>query len=123
MQVVPVCSSIPTDRIPIGRGEHFRRKLPPHRFEDFEFAVSWHSGGGKFGSFKIAGNTLVLTVEDLLVDAFKIEGEIERATKLRLLEFAPAEVECEGLHNPDIADREFLKNNALLLNRGKIISG
>src|SRR5262249_2715845 len=96
---------------------------PPHRLEDFEFAVSWHSGGGKFGSFKIASNTLVLTVEDLLVDAFKIEGEIERATKLRLLEFAPADVEREGLHNPDIADREFFKNDAPLRNRGEIVSG
>src|SRR5262249_21419422 len=101
MQIVPVCNSIPTDRIPIGRGEHLRRHLPPHRFEDFEFATLRHSGGGKLGSFKIAGNTRVLTIEDFLVDAFEIEGEIERATKLRLLEFVAAEVECEGLHNPD----------------------
>ena len=66
---------------------------------------------------------LILPVEKRLVDAFKIEREIEGATDTLVLELRPAEVEDEGLHDAARALRELLQDDAPLAHCREVVGG
>ena len=78
---------------------------------------------GKLGALEIAGDAPVLAEEDLLVHLLEIECEVEGAAHARILEFFAACVEDEGLHQAEIVDREFLEDDALVVDRGEVIGG
>ena len=88
-----------------------------------ELAAGRQAGGRKLGAFEIAGDALVLAEENLLVHLLEIERVIEGEPHARILEFVAADVEGEGLHDADIVDREFLEDDALVLDRREIVGG
>src|SRR5262249_40018165 len=114
-QIAANCIFVSTYRIRVGRGENLRRHLFPDGFKDLELIAARQSRGCKLSSFKIAGDTLVLAVEDLAVEGFEIEGKVECAPKPSILELAAADVEREGLHETDIVDWEFLTDDTLII--------
>ena len=114
---------IAVDRIRVRLRENFRRHLVAHRFEEFELAAGRQSGGGELGAVEIAGDALVLTEEELLVHLLEIERVIEGKPHPRILEFRPADIEGEGLHHAEIADRKFLEQDALVGDRREIVGG
>ena len=116
-------SRIAVDRIGIGRGENFGGNLVAHGFEDFELAAGRQAGRRKLGAFEIAGDALVLAEENLLVHLLEIERVVEGEAHARILEFGAADVEGEGLHHADIADRKFLEHDALVGDRREIVGG
>ena len=97
--------------------------LVAHRLQQFEFAAARHAGRGEIGAFEIAGDALVLSEEDLLVHLLEIERIVEGKPDARVLELVAADVEGEGLHHADIADRKFLEDDALVGDRREIIGG
>ena len=114
-------SGVPSDRIGVGRGEHFRRHLVAHGLQDFELLALRQPGGGELGAVEIAVDALVLAEEDLLVHLLEIEGEVERAPHARVLELVAPRVEGEGLHDSPIAHRKLLEQDALFLDRREIV--
>ena len=82
-----------------------------------------HAGRRQFGAFEIAGDAFVLPEEQLLVQLRKIEGIIEGEPHARVLELVAPDVEGEGLHDPDIGDREFLEDDAAIFDRREIVGG
>src|SRR6516162_3220871 len=121
-QIGPNLFGITVDRVGKGLLEHFRRDLVAHGFEELEFASTRQSGAGELGAFEVAGDTLVLIVENLLVHFFEIERAIESKPQPRVLEFWPPDIERERLHHAGIANRELLEQDALVRNRREIVS-
>ena len=107
------------DRIGIGLLENVGRNFVAHGFEHFEFAAGRHAGRRKLGAFKIAGDTFVLAEENLFVHLLEVERIIEGEPYPRILEFGTANVESEGLHHADIADRKFFLSTRLSVTAGK----
>ena len=64
-----------------------------------------------------------MAVENLVVDPFEIQGEIEGASKARVFELVAPDVERERLHDSDIADREFFTDYPLVFECRKCVSG
>ena len=64
-------------RIPIRCREYIFRYFVLHRPKDFELLALWQPGAGELGTLKIAGDTLVLSVENIFVDSLEIEGKVE----------------------------------------------
>ena len=82
-----------------------------------------NSRRSEFGALEIARNASVLAEKDLLVHLFEIEREVEGAAHARVLEFVAPDIEGEGLHRPEIADRKFLQHDFLVLHGGEIVGG
>ena len=110
------------DRIGIRGGEDLGRHLVAQRFQDLELLPLRQPGTGQLGALEVAVDPPVLTEEELLVHLLEIEGEIERASHPRILELVAPRVEGEGPHDPPVALGEFLEDDPLLLDRGKIVS-
>src|SRR5262249_52468100 len=91
--------------------------------ENLKLLISGQPGRGKLGALEIARDALVLSKEDVAVDAFEIEREIEGTAQARIGELRASGVEHERLHQADVSDRKFFQNDALLQDRREAVSG
>ena len=122
-QIVAVGLLTAADRIGVGLAEEVRRHLVLHALQDFEFLALRNSGRRQFGAFEITGDTFVLAEENRAVHLLEVEGEVEGAAYARVLELVAPDVEGEGLHHAEIADREFLQHHLLVAHGRKIVGG
>src|SRR6185369_3692632 len=120
-QIVAHRLRIAADRIRVRFGEKVRRHLVAHAFENLQFLARGHAGCGKLRTFEIAPNTLVLIGKELAVHLLEIEYEVEGAANAWILELVATNIEGESLHDADVADGEFLADDALFPHGRKII--
>ena len=99
------------------------RHLVLHGLQDFQLLALRNAGRRQFGALEIAGDALVLAEENLLVHLLEVEGEVEGAAHARVLELVAPDVEGEGLHHADIADREFFQHHLLVAHGREIVGG
>src|SRR5258706_14621506 len=87
-QVGPHSFWIAVDWVFVFGSKDFGRHLVAYGLEDFEFETGRQSRRGKFGTFEIARNPMILVEENLLVHLLEIERQIERAAHPRVGKFA-----------------------------------
>src|SRR5262249_39786361 len=65
------------DGVRVGRGEHFRRYLVAHAFQNLEFQTFRQASRGELGALKKTGYPLVLSKEELPIQTLEIKRQVK----------------------------------------------
>src|SRR4029077_3869821 len=102
-------------------GKDLGRNLVAHSLQQLEFAVRGQAAGCEVGAFEIAGDALILTVENLPVHFLEIKRVVEGKSHPWIPKFVATSVEGKSLHHSNIVDGEFLEEDALVGNCWEIV--